>query len=141
METLCRLLYTSRSSLNINRADYLRILTTSRATNPALHITGVLCAGSGHFIQVLEGPQDNVLRLYTRILDDGRHYDCVLVGMNPIRSRLFSDWAMGYIANPPEVMEARRNSLLLQWQAQSEGSRLLHMMRDFLEQVREQPEL
>lgn len=138
-DTLCRMLYASRSSLGVNRADYIRILETSRLKNAKLNITGVLCAGGGHFVQVLEGPQDKVLRLYTTILDDPRHYDCILVGINPIRERLFSEWAMGYIANEPEVMEGRRRTLIEQWQQQSESSRLLPMMREFLAQIRAQP--
>ena len=133
MDKLCCLLYVSRASLGVDEEDYLEILAKSRANNPRGRITGLLCAGGGQFVQVLEGPQKNVLELYTRILDDPRHYDSVLIGVNYLPERLFSEWAMGYISNPPEVMEARRKILLEEWENDARRTELVQLMRGFVE--------
>lgn len=138
MDTLCCLLYVSRIGLGVDHDDYRAILATSRANNPGRQITGVLCAGSGHFMQVLEGPQKNVMELYTRILDDPRHFDCMLLGVNYPRERLFNEWVMGYVSNPTAVMEARRNELIAECKAQSDDNKLVRIMRSFVAQLERQ---
>lgn len=138
MDTLCCLLYVSRIGLGVSDDDYRTILATSRANNPRRQITGVLCAGSGHFMQVLEGPQKNVMELYTQILDDPRHFDCMLLGVNYLRKRLFSDWVMGYISNPTAVMEARRKELLEECKAESDDNKPVRIMRGFVAQLERQ---
>ncbi|MHA7815466.1 MAG: BLUF domain-containing protein [Pseudohaliea sp.] len=139
MDKLCCLLYVSRASLGVDEGDFLEILAQSRANNPAERISGLLRAGGGQFVQVLEGPQKNVLQLYTRILEDPRHYDSVLIGVNYLPGRLFSEWAMGYITNPPEVMEARRKTLLEEWESHSKRTEFVQLMRGFVAQLRTQP--
>ena len=135
MKNLSRILYVSRASLGVGDAELKQILETSRRKNKELHVTGILCGGGGHFIQVLEGPQEELFRLYGAILNDRRHYDSVLIGVAPIKQRLFSGWSMGYIANPPEMMEVRRNELLEIWKGRAEAGELVAMMRRFLEQL------
>lgn len=138
MDSLCCLLYVSRIGLGVSHDDYRAILATCRANNPGRQITGVLCAGSGHFMQVLEGPQKNVMELYTRILEDPRHFDCMLLGVNYPRERLFSDWVMGYVSNPTAVMEARRKELLEACKAQTDDNNLVRIMRGFVAQLERQ---
>lgn len=138
MDTLCCLLYVSRIGLGVRDDDYRAILAASRANNPRRQITGVLCAGSGHFMQVLEGPQKKVMELYTQILDDPRHFDCMLLGVNYPRERLFNEWVMGYVSNPTAVMEARRNELIAECKAQTDDNKLVRMMRGFVAQLERQ---
>lgn len=135
MNQLSRILYVSRSSVGVGEAELNDILEISRKKNKLLQITGVLCVGGGHFIQVLEGPQDALIRLYARILDDPRHYDSVLIGVAPLRERIFRHWSMGYIENPPEIMEANRNQLLDVWRGSTDSHRLFTLMRRFMEQL------
>jgi len=136
MKYLSRMLYVSRSSIGLDDdAELQKILEVSRRKNPDLEITGILCAGGGHFIQILEGPQENLIRLYGIILADPRHYDSVLVGIAPIEKRIFRHWSMGYLMNSPEVMEANRKELLKIWQGRSEARELVNLMKRFLEQL------
>jgi hypothetical protein len=130
------MLYVSRSSIGLDDdAELQKILEVSRRKNPDLEITGILCAGGGHFTQILEGPQENLIRLYGIILADPRHYDSVLIGIAPIKKRIFHNWSMGYLMNSPDVMEAHRKQLLEIWIGRTEARELVTMMKQFLEQL------
>jgi len=73
---MIRLLYISQAAPSINDEQVQDILKSSRRNNPAVGVSGVLLHGGGLFMQILEGPEDAVLRKYVRILDDRRHGDC-----------------------------------------------------------------
>ncbi|NEX20442.1 BLUF domain-containing protein [Thiorhodococcus mannitoliphagus] len=135
MKHLTRMMYVSRVSGGVGDDELKQILESSRRKNKTLNVTGVLCGGGGHFIQVLEGEQDDLFRLYGEILNDRRHYDSVLIGVASIKQRLFGGWSMGYLSNPPEMMEVRRKELIAAWEGRLEGSELLRLMKRFLEQL------
>jgi len=77
------------------------ILKSAQRNNPAFGITGVLIRGGGLFMQVLEGPEPAVLRLYVKILDDRRHADCQILHISPANDRIFEKWSMGVIDSDP----------------------------------------
>lgn len=103
MSALIRVLYLSRARPGLQSSDIRDILETSKARNAALDITGVLCGGKNDFIQVLEGPEEHVIRLYAKILDDHRHSDCALLSIAPIETRIFKAWSMGYIQHEQDA--------------------------------------
>ena len=49
------------------------------------------------FMQVLEGPDAEVFRKYTEILEDQRHADCRIVLITTTEERAFPDWAMAVL--------------------------------------------
>ena len=98
---MIRILYLSQTAHNITDEQVQQILASSRRNNPALGITGVLVYGGGLFMQVLEGPDNSVLRMYTRILDDKRHGDSQIVHISPSTERIFQKWSMGVIKGDP----------------------------------------
>ncbi|MBK1649611.1 hypothetical protein CKO36_13650 [Rhabdochromatium marinum] len=104
MNNLSRILYISRASIGVGDDKFNKILYVFRKNNRERDITGILCGGGGHFIQVLEGPQAELFRLYGKILEDRRHYDSVVIGVAPIEERIFSDWAMGYMSSPGRLL-------------------------------------
>jgi hypothetical protein len=104
---LVRLIYASRGSVASDREALLAILRQSRANNPALGITGLLCCAGGNFMQVLEGGRDAVNLMYCRIAADPRHSDVVLLSYEEIAERRFASWSMG------QVDMARLNPALL----------------------------
>ena len=104
---LVRLLYASRGTVAGDPAQLQAILRQSRANNPALGITGMLCCSGGIFMQVLEGGREAVNRMYGRIAADPRHSDVVLLSYEEIDERRFAGWAMG------QVDMARLNPALL----------------------------
>jgi hypothetical protein len=105
---LVRLLYASRADA-VTPEVIDSILAQSRAHNPALGITGILCHGGNVFMQVLEGGRDTVNRLYNDIVRDGRHHDVMVLHYEEITERRFSGWTMGQVnlarINPAIVLK------------------------------------
>jgi hypothetical protein len=98
---MIRILYLSQSAHDLADQQVQLILESSRRNNPGLGLTGVLVYGGGLFIQVLEGPDNSVLRMYSKILDDKRHGDCQIVHISPTNERIFQKWSMGVIKSNP----------------------------------------
>ena len=98
---MIRILYLSQTAPNITDQQVQQILASSRRNNPDLVLTGVLIYGGGLFMQVLEGPDNSVMRMYARILDDKRHGDSQIMHISPTNERLFQKWSMGVIKSDP----------------------------------------
>lgn len=94
---LIRLLYASRASGPVTQDIVDSILAQSRAHNPALGITGILCHGGEIFMQVLEGGRGPVNELYNSIVRDQRHRDVVVLHYEEIAERRFAGWTMGMV--------------------------------------------
>lgn len=94
---LVRLLYASRAAASVDIDALGLILRQSKANNPGLGVTGVLCFSGGIFLQVLEGGRTAVSGLYNRIAADPRHAEVVLLNYEEIGERRFAGWAMGQV--------------------------------------------
>lgn len=96
---LVRLLYASRSKQVISDEIVQAILKSSRAYNPDVGITGVLCVyeSGDTFMQVLEGGRSQVNELYQTICRDERHTDVTVLHYADIVERRFSGWRMGRV--------------------------------------------
>jgi hypothetical protein len=94
---LVRLLYASRATKPPSPAVHESILEQSRAHNPQLGITGMLCYSDDLFIQVLEGGRDEVCELYNTIVRDARHQNVRILCFEEIRERRFGNWTMGQV--------------------------------------------
>ena len=70
------------------------IFTKSRLNNPAIEVTGNLIYHADLFLQLLEGPNLAVDKLYETILADNRHADIVKLRDEIFNRRLFASWAM-----------------------------------------------
>lgn len=88
--------YVSSAVRLFNRAELVDLLEASRAANSEHNITGLLLYRGGNIIQVIEGEDDEVLQLYKNITADPRHKDVTLLSKDPIITRQFSDWQMGF---------------------------------------------
>ena len=94
---LVRLMYASRALPAIDQEELVAILRKSKANNPALGVTGVLCFSEGIFLQVLEGGRSAVNKLYNRITADARHSEIELLCYEEIGERRFAGWSMGQV--------------------------------------------
>ncbi len=108
---LCRLIYKSRTSWDLlSNEILLEIAETSAANNAKRDITGLLLLTGESFLQVLEGPADEVNELYLKIARDRRHGSLRLLSYEPIRRRSFSDWAM-HVVDLDDLPLPQRNML------------------------------
>lgn len=96
------ILYRSRATSRPTEADLQQLLGHARAHNARTHITGLLLYSDGRYVQVLEGPQDEVQAVYARILRDPRHTQVVTVSEGIRPARCFPSWSMalGTLAQP-----------------------------------------
>lgn len=94
---LHRLIYASRFTGPAQGFDEVlrAIIAKSIQSNRLDDVTGLLVAGEGRFLQLLEGPAKRVEAIYDRIAADGRHADLVRIYGGPAERRLFRDWNMG----------------------------------------------
>ena len=96
-----RLVYYSRNlaggHADILSAELHTILAVSRANNARDGITGALMFNAGCFAQVLEGSLDRVEAAFERIQQDERHGEVSLLALEPIATRSFPNWAMGFV--------------------------------------------
>ena len=70
------------------------ILSISQFNNGERDITGCLLACNGWFMQLLEGPGDNVRSTYKSIERDARHANLQLVALGAAQERCFPLWSM-----------------------------------------------
>ena len=70
------------------------ILAESQRNNDRDGLTGALAAHRDRYIQVVEGPAQNLDALLRRLENDPRHRHLVLLGREPIDARLFGRWSM-----------------------------------------------
>ncbi|MGI4759339.1 MAG: BLUF domain-containing protein [Janthinobacterium lividum] len=77
-------------------ADLLR---QARAYNQDHRLTGLLlyAADTQEFVQVIEGPRDEIDTLYARIARDPRHKHAFVLHEGPAAGRMFPDWRMGFL--------------------------------------------
>jgi hypothetical protein len=94
---MLRLIYLSRVWGNMTNTQLDQILAESRANNAKNKITGLLCYGGTSFIQILEGPEAEVINLYASIVNDERHHGCQLLDIHITNKRIFDNWAMAYV--------------------------------------------
>lgn len=85
---------TARGSLDAKAVH--EILLGARKANRRDAITGLLVAGGGRYLQVIEGPQASVKALYARILEDDRHLAIAAFLDRKISRRAFGSWSMAY---------------------------------------------
>ena len=101
---MIRLLYLSQARLAAD--DELEdILGAARRNNPVLAVTGVLIYGGGWCMQLLEGPEHAVFRLYAKIIDDSRHTDPRVIHVTPASEAIFREWSMGLVRQNPLEFE------------------------------------
>lgn len=91
---LSRLIYLSQRNTRIE-LDIYDLIFVSRKNNARAEITGFLFFDGRNFVQALEGPRENISKIYSRIVNDTRHRDVTLISCTEITNRAFHQWSMG----------------------------------------------
>lgn len=74
-----RLAYVSTSHIRLSAEDMQDILEAAIRNNKEADVGGTLLFNGINFLQLLEGPEDKVKKIYTRICDDARHNHVVTI--------------------------------------------------------------
>ncbi|MEL7187981.1 MAG: BLUF domain-containing protein [Pseudomonadota bacterium] len=89
-----RVIYTSHASERFKEGDLFRLVSASSRYNGQVGVTGFLLYANGRFLQLLEGPDDQVTQLFALIKSDVRHDRCEIVLDEQIAANLFANWSM-----------------------------------------------
>jgi hypothetical protein len=92
-----QLIYQSSATVAITPDQLQQLLPAWRAHNHADDISGMLLYGDAGIMQVLEGPAEQVHRVYDRIASDPRHYEVCILADGAVPARAFSEWSMGFV--------------------------------------------
>jgi len=74
---LSTLLYRSRISDHVLPALLENMISQASCKNEEASVTGILLFDGTHFFQLLEGPEEAVVRIFTTICQDRRHHNIV----------------------------------------------------------------
>lgn len=114
------LLYCSQAVRAFEEEQLADLLEYSLAWNARHSITGLLCYGNGHFVQVLEGEAAVVESLFARIARDRRHHQVHVLSRGVGPARRFDDWRMAFTKQQTHefywlitFLEAHHHRLLL----------------------------
>lgn len=91
------LVYHSVAAPDLKREDIEKILEQSRSNNRRDNITGCLLFHNGEFLQILEGEESKVSKLYEKIMDDPRNTHNTVIYDHEICERLYSNWDMAFL--------------------------------------------
>ena len=94
---LTRLLYVSKPVGPITTFVTSSILEVCSVNNRKAEITGVLCQGSGIYMQVIEGQRSVISALFSKIIADKRHNTVELLSVEEIQKRQFGQWSMALV--------------------------------------------
>jgi hypothetical protein len=90
------LVYVSSATHLMAESELIDLLRTCRDNNAEAGITGMLLYKDGNFMQALEGPEDAVTRVHSKILADPRHKGLITLVREPLESRQFGEWSMAF---------------------------------------------
>lgn len=90
--------------------DHVDDLTRAAARfNLEAGVTGVLLYDGSRFLQYIEGPEDSINIVYSRILAATSHQELAELGRGRVSTRYFPYWSMHLLpAAPTELQEVRR---------------------------------
>ncbi|ADV48382.1 BLUF domain-containing protein [Cellulophaga sp. E16_2] len=113
------LTYKSVAASGISNADILAIRETAISVNKTNDITGCLVFYKNQFIQILEGDEEIVQKVFSKIVEDSRHLNVQVLYEGEKDQRFFPDWNMAFtdisvsLGEDAEVKSYANNLLLL----------------------------
>jgi len=97
LATMC---YASTATERCSAIEIGLIVEAAKKNNIRANITGVLFFGNNYFLQILEGPRNNLNILYNKIIRDERHTNMQVLELREIGSRYFHEWSMKFVDSP-----------------------------------------
>jgi hypothetical protein len=107
--SLHRILYVSAAAQTLTPAELDELLLVARANNALNDVTGALLYADGDFMQLLEGPREQVTETFRRIERSPMHRGVIALMNDPVDQREFATWSMAYSpATWDELKQAER---------------------------------
>lgn len=90
---LVQIIYSSQP-FGFDESVLAGILLDARRFNQRDGITGALVCRADIYLQLLEGPEAQVMNAMDRIREDDRHVDIRMLVSRPVSERMFGEWEM-----------------------------------------------
>ena len=90
-------IYVSSASSTFSYAELGDLLRQSRENNQSKHVSGMLFYYKASFLQVLEGPEEDVQGLVRAIAADDRHGHFKILSSELVERKMFGDLTMGFV--------------------------------------------
>jgi len=102
------IVYVSAAVTWFSPTELRALLASSRLNNERAGITGMLLYKDGNFMQALEGDEEAVRALHTRIEIDRRHRGLLTICSGQADARQFEQWSMAFVdlGSPAEDLPA-----------------------------------
>ena len=92
-----QLVYVSTATHEFSGRELAELLSVARKNNSRDGVTGMLLYHGGSFFQVLEGEEESVKAIFSRVERDPRHQKVtVLHEEEEVENRDFPDWSMAW---------------------------------------------
>ncbi len=91
------IMYKSAPSEGIDKSEFQELLQRSQERNQLYDITGYIFLSKTKIVQLIEGNDDMVDRLYNRITTDNRHENVMTILDKKIEKRTMIGWDMAII--------------------------------------------
>ena len=91
---LMTLSYRSLAAPDLTEASVESLVARAQRFNARAGITGVLLYDTTYFLQILEGPLEEVTQLFSTISADPRHAEVRPFAIRWLGARRFEDWSM-----------------------------------------------
>lgn len=111
MSDLLCLIYVSTAKTAFGTEEIAALLEEARTNNAAHGITGLLLYAAPCFMQYVEGPRENVERLFETLKGDPRHRGIIELTRRPREHRAFDAWSMAYGETPAAELEQAQEQL------------------------------
>lgn len=129
--------YRSKAAFYIGEAELRNIVNTSDRNNRDVGITGCLIHYNDEFFQLLEGPKQQVLRLYEKIKNDSRHSDVELLWKGARNERIFDEWGLILVSERFKERGTVSRNLGIDMKAMvNEGKKTMATTSMFWQQIR-----
>lgn len=95
-ENIIQKVYYSISNHEVTPDFIDSILEQARKNNEKIGVTGCLLYHNKVFLQLLEGKEETINKLFNKIATDNRHKEVTLVCEEKVAHRIFPNWSMAY---------------------------------------------
>lgn len=126
-----QILYTSKALKPFNENELQKLLEAARVNNSKKSITGMLLYCNSIFIQLLEGNEEDLNKLFEVISKDARHNEVKKVIESEITKPQFPDWSMGYKYLTPQqltTLEQHENTDISSFIRKAQPFKLLKLL-------------
>lgn len=91
-----QLMYVSSANHLLDEDELTKILSAAQTNNAYNDITGILLHSDGNILQLIEGPEHAVEELFSKIENDERHTQIMVLYRKQVQSRDFLLFKMGF---------------------------------------------